>query len=89
MPSSVWQSLNDLTTMLSARPVALPLIILLIAKIYSLAPTSLFYVLGLMLLTGLFAVRWGFYLVARQKYAFAQIYKEQQVKSQQEKKEDQ
>ena len=71
MSLPTWERINDLTVLFTARPVAVPLIILLAAKIYSLAPSSLLYMLALVFMTGLFAMRWSLHMIAQHKVAFA------------------
>ena len=79
MPQEFWRSVQDLVLIFSARPIALPLMVLLIFKLYSLNPATLLYAIGLLLLTSLFAIRWCVHLIARHKLAFLTIYKQQQL----------
>lgn len=70
------RSLQDLVLIFSARPIALPLMLLIVVKLYSLNPATLFYALGLLLLSCLFSMRWCIHLIARHKLTFLAIYKE-------------
>ena len=83
MPREFWRSVQDLLLIFSARPVALPLMILLVIKLYSLNPATLMYSLGLLLLTCLFSLRWCIHLIARHKLAFLTIYKDVRQKEKQ------
>jgi hypothetical protein len=74
MPQEFWRSIQDLLLIFSARPIALPLIILLVIKLYSLNPGTLIYSLGLVVLACLFSMRWCIHLIARHKLAFLTIY---------------
>ena len=76
MPQDFWRSAQDLLLLFSTRIIAIPLIILLIFKLYTLNPATLIYSLGLLLLTTLFSMRWCIHLIARNKLAFLTIYKE-------------
>lgn len=77
MPKEFWQSVNDLALLFSARPIAIPLILLLIVKLYSLNPATLIYTLGLLLLTVLASMRWSIHLIARHRLAFLKILKQE------------
>ena len=81
MPQEFWRSVQDLALIFSARPIALPLIILIVFKMYSLNPGTLIYALSLLLLTCLFSMRWCIHLIARHKLAFLTIYKETRKKN--------
>lgn len=70
MSKELLRSLNDLALLFSARPIALPLIILLTAKLYTLNSATLVYSLGLVLLTVLATMRWSIHLIAKHKLAF-------------------
>ena len=50
-------ALNDLAALLANRWVALPLILLLSAKVALIAPATLIYLVPLLLLTVLFSIR--------------------------------
>jgi len=76
MPREFWRSLQDLVLIFSARTIALPLMALLVFKLYSLNPATLIYSLGLLSLTILFAMRWCIHLIARHKFEFLTIYKD-------------
>ena len=80
MPQEFWRSLQDLALIFSARPIAIPLIFLLIIKLYSLNSSALVYALGLFCLTVLFSMRWCIHLIATNKNAFLTIYREQREK---------
>lgn len=73
MPREFWRSINDLVVMLSARPIALPLIALLLFKLYQLHSAALIYALGLLLLAVVFTMRWCIRLLAAQKLNFLMI----------------
>ena len=77
MLNPILQSINNLTLFLSAGPIAIPIIFLLIYKIYSLAPVTLAYVIFLVILTSLFAMRWVIYFIAKEKDALAALYREE------------
>ena len=74
MPQEFWRSAQDLALIFSARPIAIPLIVLLLAKLYSLEPATLAYSVGLLLLSILFSMRWCVHLIARHRKAFLTIY---------------
>ena len=80
MPQEFWRSLQDVALIFSARPIAIPLIILLVVKLYSLNTATLAYTLGLFLLTVLFSMRWCIHLIATNKHAFLTIYRDQREK---------
>lgn len=80
MPQEFWRSAQDLVLIFSARPIALPLMVLLVLKLYSLEPGTLIYALGLLLLTVLFSIRWCIHFIARNKNAFLTVYKDMQKK---------
>lgn len=82
MPKGFWLSVNDLALLFTARPIALPLILLLVIKLYLINPTTLVYTLGLLLLSVLVAMRWSIHLIAKQKLSFLKIFKEQKLKQQ-------
>ena len=85
MTREFWQSVNDLALLFTARPIAFPLIILLIVKLYTLNPATLVYALGLLLLTVLVSMRWSIHLIAKHKLAFLTVFKEQRKKQNQDK----
>jgi len=63
-----WNTLNDLTTLFTARFIALPLLGLLIYKLYLIEPGTLIYACALSALTCLSGARWGIgYLVTHPK----------------------
>ena len=76
MPQEFWRSAQDLALIFSARPIAIPLMILIVFKLYSLNPSTLVYTIGLLLLSILFSMRWCVHLIARNKLAFLTIYNE-------------
>jgi hypothetical protein len=76
MTKDTVRTLNDLALLFSAKPIAVPLILLLIFKLYTLEPATFFYTLGLLLLTTLFVMRWCIHLIAAKKLTFLAIYKE-------------
>jgi len=76
MPQGFWRSVEDLVLIFSARPIALPLMVLLLIKLYSLDPATLVYSVSLLLLSCLFSMRWCIHLIARHKNAFLTIYSE-------------
>ena len=80
MPQEFWRSVQDLVLIFSARPIALPLMGLLVFKLYTLNPSTLIYAVGLLLLTCLFSMRWCLHFIARHKQAFLTIYSEMQQK---------
>lgn len=56
-PYGAAQALGDLAALLSNRWVAIPLILLLSAKVATIAPITLVYLVPLLLLTVLFSIR--------------------------------
>ena len=74
MPQEFLRSLQDVVLIFSARVIALPLMVLLVIKLYSLNPDTLIYSIGLLVLTCLFSMRWCIHLIARNKFAFLTIY---------------
>ena len=81
MPKDFWRSVNDLALLFSARPIAVPLILLLLVKLYTLHPATLIYSLSLLLLTILVSMRWSIHLIARHRLAFLKIFKQQRSNS--------
>ncbi len=80
MPQEFLRSVQDLILIFSARPIALPLMVLLVLKLYTLEPATLIYSLGLLLLTVLFSIRWCIHFIARHKNAFLTVYQDMQKK---------
>lgn len=78
MRKEFWQSLNDLVVLFTARPIALPLLALLLIKIYMISPDTLIYAAALMLLSALSSLRWGFHYLAIKREAFNNELKRQQ-----------
>ncbi len=74
MKNHALTALNDLATLLTARGVAIPLILLLLYKIYSIAPDALIYVFCALTLTTLGSIRWGLQYILNHKLAFAKLY---------------
>ena len=74
MKNQALSALNDLTTLFTTRGIAIPLILLLLFKIYSLAPESLVYVLFALLLTAVGSIRWSLHYIVKHKLAFAKLY---------------
>ncbi len=77
MQRAHWQSLNDIVALFTARPIALPLLVLLLVKIYQISPETLIYVGALLLLSTLSALRWGIHYLAVRKLQFAEEYRKQ------------
>lgn len=63
------QALNDLAALLSNRWVAIPLIVLLSAKVATIAPVTLIYLVPLLLLTVLFSIRTTALLALREYHS--------------------
>lgn len=77
MPHEHWQSLNDVITLFTARPIALPLLVLLLIKIYLISPETIVYVGALLLLSVLSALRWGIHYLTTRRYEFFEEYRKQ------------
>ncbi|MAZ87725.1 MAG: hypothetical protein CL693_08765 [Cellvibrionaceae bacterium] len=77
MQREYWQSLNDIIALFTARPIALPLLALLLIKIYLISPETLVYVGALLLLSTLSALRWGIHYLAMRKLEFVEEYRKQ------------
>lgn len=75
MSSEILRSMQDVGLLFSSRPIAIPLIILIIAKLYFIDPSTIFYSIGLLLLTGIFSMRWCIQLIARNKLEFLTTFK--------------
>jgi len=69
-----WNTLNDLTTLFTARLIAIPLLGLLIYKLYLIAPETLIYACALTTLTCLSGARWGISYLATHPKAFMAHY---------------
>lgn len=82
MRSEIWHSLQDLLLIFSTRAIALPLIALLVIKLYSLNPATLIYTVGLLGLTILFSMRWCIHLIARNKLEFLTLYRQTRKQNQ-------
>lgn len=72
-----WQSLNDVVALFTARPVAVPLLGLLLIKIYMIAPDTILYVAGLLLLSTMATLRWGIHYLAVRRVEFNNEFKKQ------------
>ncbi len=77
MQREYWQSLNDIIALFTARPIALPLLALLLIKIYLISPETILYVGALLLLSILSALRWGVHYLAMRRIEFAEEYRRQ------------
>lgn len=77
MHSQLWRSINDITALFTAKPIAVPLTLLLLAKIYWISPDTLVYVLGLLLLSTLVTARWGIHYLATRRIEFIEEYERQ------------
>jgi len=75
-----WQSLNDIVALFTARPIALPLLGLLLIKIYMISPEAILYVAGLLLLSCLATLRWGIHYLALRRIEFSQEFKRQKYR---------
>ncbi len=82
MKKQALAALNDLTTLFTARGIAIPLILLLLFKIYSLAPESLIYVMCALLLTAAGSIRWSLHYIVNHKLVFAKLYNKSKKDSQ-------
>lgn len=80
MRREFWQSLNDLVVLFTARPIALPLLALLLIKIYMISPETLVYAAALTLLSALSSLRWGFHYLTIKRDAFYDELKRQQAR---------
>ncbi len=74
MKNQALAALNDLNTLFTARGIAVPLILLLLYKIYSLAPESFIYRLFALLLTAVGSIRWSLHYIVNHKLVFAKLY---------------
>lgn len=70
----LWNTLNDLTTLFTARLIAIPLLGLLIYKLYLIEPETLVYACALSALTCLSGARWGISYLATHPKAFMAHY---------------
>ncbi len=77
MQREYWQSLNDIIALFTARPIALPLLVLLLTKIYLISPETIAYVGALLLLSIMSALRWGIHYLAVRRVEFAKEYHRQ------------
>jgi len=67
-------TLNDLTALFTARFIALPLLFLLIYKLYLIEPDTLLYACALAALTCLSGARWGIAYLTKHPKAFMAQY---------------
>ncbi len=72
---NVGQPIRDLGLLLSSKVVAVPLILLLLFKLYTLDNSSVFYAVTLVVLTCLGSMRWCIHLIAKNKLEFLGIYR--------------
>ncbi len=82
MQREQWQSLNDIIALFTARPIAVPLLGLLLIKIYMISPGAILYVAGLLLLSTLSTLRWGLHYLAIRRDEFNEEFKRQKHRQQ-------
>ncbi len=82
MQREQWQSLNDIIALFTARPIAVPLLGLLLIKIYMISPGAILYVAGLLLLSTLSTLRWGLHYLAIRRVEFNEEFKRQKHRQQ-------
>ncbi len=82
MQREQWQSLNDIVALFTARPVAVPLLCLLLIKIYMISPDTILYVAGLLLLSSMATLRWGIHYLAVRRVEFNDEFKRQKRRQQ-------
>lgn len=69
-----WNTLNDLTTLFTTRFIAVPLLGLIIYKLYLIEPGTFIYACALTTLTCLSSARWGISYLAAHPKAFMAHY---------------
>ena len=69
-----WDAMNDLAALFSHRWIAIPLILMLSVKVVSLAPVTFWYLIPLMALTLLFAIRMSAAMALRDRALLMSIY---------------